>query len=110
MMEECPCKPMAPQTSAKTFGISHHLAASQACHVQEVQSSDPCVELNCYLSDPLEQPGINMFCFWMVSFPLTFYFNIIIIVGCIPGQGFCISHTKDDHTRHPLCSNIISPM
>src|SRR5258705_4753426 len=70
--EECPHKPMAPQTSAETFGISHCLTASQACHVQEVQSSDPCMELNHYLSDPLEQPGINMFCFWMVSFPLLF--------------------------------------
>src|SRR5258708_25781073 len=49
---------MAPQTSAKTFGISCHLTASQACHAQEVQSSNPCMELNCYLSDPLEQPGI----------------------------------------------------
>jgi len=63
---------MAPQTSAETFGISCHLAASQACHAQEVQSSDPCMELNRYLSDPLEQPGIDMFRFWMVSFPLLF--------------------------------------
>ncbi len=66
-MEESPCEPTASFAPTEIFGLSCCLTASQACCVQEVQSDDPCAELDCYLSDPLESPGIEMLNFWMVS-------------------------------------------
>jgi len=71
-------QPTVPQTTAETFGMSRHFAAIQAHHAQEVESNNPRAELDCYLSNPLEQHGTDMLHFWMVSAEhniLIFYIN-----------------------------------
>ena len=72
-MEE---QPKVPQTPAETFSMSCHFAASRAHHAQEAQSNNPFTELDCYLSNPLEDLQIDIFEFWTVSFLLKFYFNM----------------------------------
>jgi len=61
-------KPTALPTPVESFGMSHCLAASLACHTLETESNDPCLELECYLSDPLALPGTDIVDFWRVSF------------------------------------------
>ena len=74
-MEESPHEPTASFTPTEIFGLSCCLAATQAHHAQEVQSDDPCAELDHYLSNLLKLPGIEMLNFWMVSL-LNINFNI----------------------------------
>ncbi len=55
------------QTASCGLPMRGHSDLFTACRAQEVQSNDPCAELDRYLSDPLELPGIEMLNFWMVS-------------------------------------------
>ena len=73
--------PTANRTPAEAFGVSRHLAASQARHEQEVQATDPFAELNRYLDDPLEREGIDMLQFWKVS--LTQYLSVLLMISCV---------------------------
>ena len=76
-------------TPAELFRMSCHLATSQACQAQEVESNDPFEELLHYIRDPLEKLGTDIIKFWIVSF-LHFNFGTIFI-------NFWLYRTKDLH-------------
>ena len=67
---------------AESYGMSCCDAASWAHHALEAERNDPCMELDCYLSNPLELPGTDIIHFWMVSFMYSNFVLSLLIVGC----------------------------